>query len=309
MEMSQPVPEILQLIETNTPDELKAIPNWLVWRYVTSPKGKVSKPSFDAKTGRIGSPTNRATWTSYEEAILFYLSHSQEYNGLTFALTQEVGIIVIDLDHCIVPVANSFRRELTPTAKKIGSLAKSYTEISPSQNGLHIFLKGKISGTSRVGKEAEVYGDRRLITITGKKISQATEIQENQKALDEICALIFPTTDAPEQPRQIYGPVMSQTDNRVLEKALNARNGDKFRRLFYGGDTSGYKSHSEAHIALISMLAYWTNSDDKQIEDIFKGSAFFDEETAEKWDKRHNSNGETYGQMTIRKAIRGKQTY
>ena len=48
-----------------------------------------------------------------------------------------------------------------------------------------------------------------------------------------------------------------------LERASAARNGDKFRRLFTAGDTSGYPSHSEADAALLCMLAYYTRDPDQ----------------------------------------------
>lgn len=41
---------------------------------------------------------------------------------------------------------------------------------------------------------------------------------------------------------------------------MAAANGEKFKRL-YSGNFSDYNSQSEADMALVAMLAYWTGPD------------------------------------------------
>lgn len=84
-------------------------------------------------------------------------------------------------------------------------------------------------------------------------------------------------------------------DEELLEKALNAANGDKFRQLWIG-DTSGYKSHSEADQALCNFLAFWTGGDEQQMERLFNQSGL----VREKWQNRAD-----YRQRTIREAVNG----
>lgn len=90
----------------------------------------------------------------------------------------------------------------------------------------------------------------------------------------------------------------------MIKKAGAARNGAKFIRL-YSGDITGYRSKSEAHLALIAILIYWTNGDTGQAERLFKSSSLYlsDEETRNKWNTIHRNDGATYGQMTIEKAL------
>lgn len=45
---------------------------------------------------------------------------------------------------------------------------KSYTEVSPSGNGLHIIVKGKIPGSRRRKGNIEMYDSGRFFTMTGK---------------------------------------------------------------------------------------------------------------------------------------------
>ena len=67
----------------------------------------------------------------------------------------------------------------------------------------------------------------------------------------------------------------------------------------YSGNISEFGSHSEADLALCSLLAFWCNRDAVQIDRIFRSSGLM----REKWDERHGA--QTYGQMTISEAVEG----
>jgi hypothetical protein len=122
-------------------------------------------------------------------------------------------------------------------------------------------------------------------------------IEERQAEVDWLYNKYFPTK-AKTQNKVIHSGVTLLDDQKLIEKACAAANGDKFQRL-YSGDTSGYESPSEADLAFCSLLAFWTNGDSTQTDDIFRSSQLM----REKWDKTHNGAGDTYGQMTIQKAI------
>jgi putative DNA primase/helicase len=83
-------------------------------------------------------------------------------------------------------------------------------------------------------------------------------------------------------------------DKEVLDKAKNAENADKFRKL-WRGDTSDYDSHSEADLALVSLLSFYTGDDRKQIDRLFCRSDLF----RDKWDR------DDYRRRTISEALRG----
>ena len=87
-------------------------------------------------------------------------------------------------------------------------------------------------------------------------------------------------------------------DQGILERAFKSKSGDKIRRL-YNGDISDYPSHSEADQALCNYLAFWFNRDAAKIDYVFKQSGLY----REKWDEKHYSNGQTYGERTIQNAI------
>ena len=89
----------------------------------------------------------------------------------------------------------------------------------------------------------------------------------------------------------------------ILEKARRAENGPKFIRLFDEGDTSGYKSDSEADLALCSLLIHFFGKDPVVIGQMFRKSALM----RPKWNESHG--GSTYGEKTLSEAISGYQNY
>jgi putative DNA primase/helicase len=80
-------------------------------------------------------------------------------------------------------------------------------------------------------------------------------------------------------------------DDTLIAKALNARNGGKFSRL-WSGDIRGYPSHSEADLALCGILAFYIG-DEAQLDRLFRRSALY----RDKWDEVHGDA--TYGQRTM----------
>lgn len=90
----------------------------------------------------------------------------------------------------------------------------------------------------------------------------------------------------------------SVDDSALIETIRRSRQGARFDALMAGdaGD-----DHSAADLALCNMLAPRTNWDPERIDRIFRGSGLM----RPKWDERHSSDGRTYGQVTIDKAIAG----
>ncbi len=91
----------------------------------------------------------------------------------------------------------------------------------------------------------------------------------------------------------------SVSDDEILNLCAAARNSDKFRRLFEDGDTSGHSSASEADLALCSILVFWTGPDADRIDRLFRRSKLM----RDKWAERHSADGQTYGTMTVAKAL------
>ena len=61
---------------------------------------------------------------------------------------------------------------------------------------------------------------------------------------------------------------------------------------------------SAADLALCNLLAFWTAGDADRVDRLFRQSGLLQApERLEKWDKPHFSDGRTYGQATVAKAI------
>jgi hypothetical protein len=61
-------------------------------------------------------------------------------------------------------------------------------------------------------------------------------------------------------------------DELLIQLAIAAEDGGKFRRL-WDGDVGGYHSPSEARMALLCKLAYWTGKNVEQMDRLFRRSA------------------------------------
>lgn len=85
-------------------------------------------------------------------------------------------------------------------------------------------------------------------------------------------------------------------DLALIERAKRSKSGTQFAAL-WSGDITGYKSASEADIALCNALAFWTNKDAARIDQLFRQSGLM----REKWDRP--TAGSTYGAITIQNAI------
>ncbi len=136
------------------PAELTARDRWVRYSARKAPLTAVSTPA---------SSTDPGTWTSYPAA-----ARSTAGAGLGFVLNGD-GIVCIDLDHCV-----DARGVLAPWAADIAARARdTYTEISPSGTGLHIWGRADVRHGRRIrragGLAVEVYGTGRYITMTGRR--------------------------------------------------------------------------------------------------------------------------------------------
>jgi hypothetical protein len=87
-------------------------------------------------------------------------------------------------------------------------------------------------------------------------------------------------------------------DDELLRHIQETKQGKKFYDLFYQGQ-GGYASPSEARMALLTILAFWTRRDEMRMDRLFRRSALFDLDP-EKCSR--SQNGESLGAIEIREA-------
>jgi putative DNA primase/helicase len=145
----------------NIPEELKARPQWVVWKAVGE---KPDKVPFCARTGRKASSTDLMSWSTFEEALEAY--EDGEYAGLGFVFSSADPYTGIDLDNCV-----NENGEIALWALEIVRHIDSYTELSATGGGLHIIVRGDLP--NRRKGDVEVYSSKRFFTMTGHTIEVA----------------------------------------------------------------------------------------------------------------------------------------
>ncbi|QSF50953.1 DNA primase [Staphylococcus sp. SB1-57] len=277
---------------SNIPDELKQLNNWCVWKFEKR-NGKRTKIPFNAETGEFAKSNDKRTWSSYETAV-----NAEGVDGIGFFFEPPyLGIDIDDIDDDL----HRFKEgdKLDNIVSEFNEAFKSYTEVSPSGNGLHIIVKGKIPGSRRRKGNIEMYDSGRFFTMTGKTIGKykdVTEVSEQvfktiyEKYLPDN-TVKYPTTNNYQQ--NIHN--LSEID--VINEIYKSKQAKLFDDLMKGNYEPYYTSHSEADMALANILAFWCARDYSQMDSIFRQSNLY----RDKWDeKRKNS---TYGEQTLFKAI------
>jgi primase-polymerase (primpol)-like protein len=285
------------------PEELTQQKQWVCWktehRKDQDGNTKKTKTPINPRTGQYASVTNPDTWTRFETAYNTYRDPERELDvdvdGIGFVFTREDPYIGVDLDNC----RDLQTGELADWAKDVIQRLDSYTEASPSGTGIHIIAQGEPpTGRNRRG-DIELYNTDRYFTVTGQHLSLTPKtVNERTAELREIHEEHLENSEYSDyQPPQPVENTLS--DDELLERARNAGNGHKFSRL-WNGDTTGYKSHSEADQALCNLLAFWTGGDKKRIEHLFSQSGL----AREKWRERSD-----YRERTIRNAVQDATDY
>ena len=261
-------------------------------------KGKNDKIPYNPRTGYRAKANDPGTWADYDAAI--NALNAGGYDGIGFEFAG--GIFGVDLDHVIT------QDGVDPAAQDIIETLDSYTEYSPSGTGVHILCKGTIPPGERKAGSAEMYSQGRFFTVTGKAYGPVKQLAERTAQAAAVHAKYLKKADPPAAQQAAPLPVftLSQSDDEVLQRAFNSRNGDRIRAL-YAGDITAHngadRSHSAADLALCSELAYWTNGDAAQIDRIFRRSALW----RDKWDEKRGAK--TYGETTITAALKNFTPY
>lgn len=275
----------------------KAVPKMKNGEPVLKPNGKpkMDKVPMNPHTGGKAQVNNPATWGTFETTVGAVQENG--WDGVGFVLTKKAGVVGIDLDDCI-----DENGQVSPYAENVTQRILSYAEKSPSNDGIHILAKGSIPRAFKNGR-IELYDDGRFLTYTGNCLPgfEGVGIRPAQDAIDAITAELEAEREQKKKPNKTVNTVKTAVSldyYELIEKAKSAANGAKFQAL-WEGNTTGYESQSEADAALCQMLAFWTGNDETAVDSLFRQSGLY----REKWDEVHYSDGATYGQRTIERAI------
>ena len=159
----------------NLPPACRISPQSVLWRYAER-DGKKTKIPLD-RFGKLASSTAPHTWCHLDEARKALESGIGD--GIGFVFTRASGITGIDLDHC----RDASTGEIDAWAEAYLNRLNSYSEISPSGEGIHILVKGALpSGVDGKRKNfagdgyrpkagIEMYCSGRYFTMTGARLA------------------------------------------------------------------------------------------------------------------------------------------
>lgn len=273
------------------PSELKALPNWVCYRYFYDDGiDKYRKMPINPRDMEPAKSNDPTTWTDYDTAV----RAAEECDGIGFMFSNS-PYFGVDIDGVRDEIERYKAGEDTIIAEFVDTL-QSYTELSRSGNGIHIICRGKLPPSGRRKGNVEMYENGRFFVMTGNIAAEYADISECTGAIKTLHEKYIGGGTSPSSSPALPPAELALTDSELLDRAKNAKNGAKFARL-YAGDISGYTSQSEADMALCNHLAYWTGCDAERMDRMFRGSGLF----REKW--LREQSGTTYGALTIQKAI------
>lgn len=280
----------LDRLRNNTPDELKQLAQWVVWRLVPNedPTKKPDKVPYCAlhPTDKA-STTDPGTWASFDQAIRTYQkSRDKRYqaDGIGFVLAEGDPYVFIDIDGLNDDIAPDPRRSWL-------AVCASYAELSQSGKGIHILVRGKLppnSGHKNSSESVEIYARARMCAFTADVLPGYTQIADGQIAVNRFLARYFPKKPPKTEKRKTSSTGSAITDAPTLwEKMFTSKSAPKIRKL-YDGDPSDYLDRegkpddSSADQALCSYLAWWTNCNRPLMDTMFRESGLY---RSDKWER------------------------
>lgn len=286
----------------NLPEKMKSCTNFINWilveREKEGKKGLVKIPVNES--GRPISVTNAKNYMDLDTAK----ERAEQKNfGLGFAITPSSGLVGIDIDHCRDAEGN-----LSELAKNIADRCNSYTEYSPSGNGIHIWIEDsdieEIKKCRKANIGLEIYTNKRYFTVTGDHMEGTPLTVETRKGLaKELVETYIEKDSVSKKPAKhskshpVTDSVSTLSDEEIIKLIRKSQQGTPFRELFDLGDTWRYGGdNSAADMALMDILPFWTHGNSEQMERIFGLSALAERN---KWSERPD-----YREKTIQAALK-----
>ena len=159
---------------------------WVLWKTVDR-KGKATKVPYQVG-GTEAKSNDPQTWAAFDAAWQGY--EAGGYDGVGFVFSAYDPFVGVDLDGCRNPKTG----EVAPWAKDVIKKLNSYAEVSPSETGVKLFMRGKSpfdTGKKRDVDQPvvvdgrtpgiEIYEQLRYFAVTGWKLAGvAADVQERE---------------------------------------------------------------------------------------------------------------------------------
>jgi len=176
------------------PLSLRQLRQWCLWKSIGR-NGHATKVPYQTN-GMPASSTNESTWNTFDAVTK--AEHSA--SGIGFVFASGGNLVGIDLDGC----RNVSTGAIEPWAREWIIRFNSYSEVSPSQTGVKIFVQGtkptwcgakaSVSSAPISGKSpaVEMYDRGRYFAVTGMRLSGLpTEPEPRQEVIEEFAAAFW----------------------------------------------------------------------------------------------------------------------
>ncbi|MCE5262644.1 MAG: DUF5906 domain-containing protein [Deltaproteobacteria bacterium] len=311
----------VKLYPENVPPALIAIPQWVNYKRVPKEKDptKWDKIPLAPKGNGNASVKNPKTWGTYQQALERY-EKDQNVSGIGIVLKRNLGIAGVDLDGCLA-------EDGTPLwGEDVIENLDTYSEISPSGRGCRSFAYATLPPKGRKKDKIEMYDDGRFLTVTGNVIGKRRSIEKRQAEVTSLHEKVFgrdESSDLKGKTKKIKNVqkkemtqrerVSPEEERNVIEIIERSKQAPLFKKFMDGKwseiQDSGkqkYPSQSEADMAFLGILAFFTRKNATLMKSIFSKSKMHRDKCSE----AHDSEEDTYLDMTIAKAIDGcEETY
>jgi len=164
----------MKILFHNVPPAIRDENNWVLWKNVIR-GGKSTKIPYSVWDAPASS-TDASTWSTYESSVIRF--DEAQHAGIGFVFAAGGGFAGIDLDGCRNPKTGVIEE----WAWKVIERFHGYTEISPSETGVKIWIPCSASVAKGINKKLaekavsekspgiEIYTQGRYFAFTGNVI-------------------------------------------------------------------------------------------------------------------------------------------
>ena len=199
---------------------------------------------------------------TYDEAMAAVKKYG--YDGVSIMLMDSNDIWCVDIDHC------NKDGKIHPVAWSIIQKLNSWTEVSTSGSGFHIYVladkKDRLDWVKKkadacgAGINLEIYPYNRHIVSTGRTLKGYEHIRRANEALEEMYNAYMAPSYKKYDDGVISEPPPPMTAEEVLDHLRKDKNGAKFIQALTSGDLSGFDTDDRSSIdfSIISKLCFYT---------------------------------------------------
>lgn len=244
-------------------------------------------------SGQLAKSNDPKTWATFKEAM----ESVEFYDGVGYFFAEPY--MGVDIDDISEDLERFKRGDMSENIVfEMYEGLKSYAEVSPSGNGIHILLKGRVPGTRRRKDNVEMYDQGRFFTMTGESLGKYSSINEpDAKAIQRVYKKYVESDNVVHIERSDHGVTHDLTEMEIVNRISQSKQGAIFRAFMNDGWQQHYNSQSEADMAFANLLAFWCARDFSKMDNLFRQSSLM----RDKWDEKRGKA--TYGEGTLYKAI------